>query len=820
MSDRLLTINSRFEIHSCIGQGGIGIVYKATDRESNKLVALKLLFPERVPDAQSVARFQREATAASLLDHPCLTKVYESGITDSGQPYLVMELVEGTTLAAKIAQEGQLSIDETLKIFIQVCDGLAHAHERKILHRDLKPSNIMLTTSGDSSLGVKILDFGLAKIQRPPDKETLHITQTGQLVGSPFYMSPEQARGVGIDHRSDLYSLGCSLYEALTGGPPHVGQSPMSTLLKRETDPPLSLTEGSLGRSFPQHVDRVVVRLLDLDPDRRYQSASEVKEALLNLLNGKGGEIAPNPPAIAKSNAPNDKGKYLVCGAAILLAAASAFAHHSFNQIKGSQVSKEADKKQLSEVQPPKRLHLPDEWPASGLADAKQIRQAQELRKIGEYDQSAQILKKTIATYRQSYGRGSAVEADAFQELAETNIAAEKTDEAYDALDNAFRISKKLSPASGGRLADLTVKAADLYAQPGQNDSPRSSDRAIELYERAATLYEHLSPPRTLQQGNCLLEKGRLLVDAKGAYTKGEEALKKAVTLFNVKPITRPGHLLAARRWLSACFRRQKRLVDACDYDLQTLDLIQKLSEDRRLDRCITLNQLGFDYFCLGAAGDKENLKTAESFYNKSLDLSAKYPKEMYGQRIQTLEGLGDVYAQQITGRRSAYYDRAKENYLKAVAMCRNDVRPRELNTKYEKLGHLEMHTDHMQKQLEYFDLALKSPGEDVRRIALEQLQIASAYRRKSKFLRAEAICKQLIAAAERLFGRESVNCADARAELGRCYLDEKKTSEAKDELERALAIYRKALGPDHEKTKSTLTLLSNAGSSPAGDGP
>lgn len=813
MSDRLLTINSRFEIHSCIGQGGVGIVYKAMDLQCNKLVALKLLFPERVPDAQSVARFQREAKAASLLDHPCLTKVYESGIAESGQPYLVMELVEGTTLATKIAQEGQLSIDETLKIFISVCDGLAHAHENNVLHRDLKPSNIMLTTSGDSSLGVKILDFGLAKIQRPPDKESLHITQTGQVVGSPFYMSPEQARGVGIDHRSDLYSLGCSLYEALTGGPPHVGQSPVSTLLKREKDPPLSLTEGSLGRSFPQDVDRVVVRLLDLDPERRFQATSDVKEALLNLLDGKGGQIAPITSAVAKANAPNDS-KCLVGGAAILLAAACAFAYHSFNQIKARQVSREADQKELSEIPSPKRLRLPDEWPASGLADAKQIRQSQDLRKKGEFDQSAQILNKTIASYRKRYGLDSAVELDAFQELAETHIAAYKVDDAYDALNNAFRISKKLSPASNGRLANLTAKLAALYDQRRQDGSPNSSDRAIELYERAAALYEHLSPPKTFEQGNCLLEQGRLLVDAKSAYAEGEDVLKEAVTLFAGQPITKPSHLLSARRWLSGCFRRQKRFVDACDYDAQSLDLIQTLPGHRSLDLCITLNQLGFDYFCLGTFSDKKHLATAESFYNRCLDLSAKYPKLMYGQRMQTFEGLGDVYAHRITNRDRTYYDKAKQNYQNALAMCQNDPARRGLSAKYQKLGHLEMHSNQMQKQLEYFALALKSPGEDGRRIANDQLLIAGVHRRQKQFQRAEAVCKQLIASDERLFGRESVNCGDVCTELGRCYLDERKTKEAKTLLERALAIYRKALGPDHEKTKTTLKLLGNASTS------
>src|SRR5262249_28114870 len=161
--------------------------------------------------------FQKEAQAASRLDHQNLVKAHDFGLVDEGRPYFVMDLVEGRTLSQRIKEEGPISVAEALKIFIPVCFGLEYAHDHGVVHRDLKPSNIMLTMKSDGQYEPKVVDFGIAKFVQEQEGTTTALTKTGEIFGTPFYMSPEQCKATNVDNRSDIYSLGCVMFEALTG---------------------------------------------------------------------------------------------------------------------------------------------------------------------------------------------------------------------------------------------------------------------------------------------------------------------------------------------------------------------------------------------------------------------------------------------------------------------------------------------------------------------------------------------------------------------------------------------------------------------------
>lgn len=296
-------INGRYRIISFIGQGGVSHAYKATDTEKNSVVALKFLLPHRLANRKDTLRFRREAMTASQLNHPSIARVFDFDLLGGEQPFLVMEFVEGETLAARIQQEGQLPIDETINIFIAICDALAYAHSQNVLHRDITPGNIMVAQSAENIPSIKLLDFGLAKLMLDSENTMQqHITGTGELLGSPSYMSPEQARGLELDCRSDLYSLGCTLFESLTGGPPHLGQTPLATILKRETDKPIPLSEASLGRSFPEQLEAIVSKLLQTDPNNRFPNASEVKEALVEAKGAKASTSIGRKEAVVKQN--------------------------------------------------------------------------------------------------------------------------------------------------------------------------------------------------------------------------------------------------------------------------------------------------------------------------------------------------------------------------------------------------------------------------------------------------------------------------------------------------------------------------------------
>lgn len=270
-------LSSSYEFSEVIGSGGMGVIYKARHPILKKLVAVKILHQI---NAQTVMRFQREAQAATNLHHENVIAVHEFGVTKEGQPYMVMDFLEGKSLAELIAERGALHQDLCLHIFDQLCNGIAHAHSKGVLHRDLKPSNIMLIAPESWKPQVQIVDFGIAKVLSPEGGDLGKLTQTGDIIGSPLYMSPEQCLGKDIDFRSDIYSIGCVMFEALTGKPPIVGETMMETMLKQMNDKAPLLNQARSGKDFPVWLERLVERALQKDPQQRFQSVKELKTAL------------------------------------------------------------------------------------------------------------------------------------------------------------------------------------------------------------------------------------------------------------------------------------------------------------------------------------------------------------------------------------------------------------------------------------------------------------------------------------------------------------------------------------------------------------
>lgn len=265
----------RYSKLSRLGAGGVGIVFKALDSYLNKDVAIKMLLVPAM-GSEIVARFQREAKMASSLNHANIITVLDFGVTERGKPYMVMEYVEGKTLDVIIAERQSLTLDEALPLFVQICAGIEHAHMRGILHRDLKPSNVILTNMENEIPVVKILDFGLAKTQEV-SKETL--TKAGTVLGSPLYMSPEQAQSNEIDRSSDIYSIGVLMFETLTGSVPIKGDTAMETLaLKTYTPAPLLDDD-----RFPAELSEIVDRCLQIDPNKRFESVQAVEDALIQV---------------------------------------------------------------------------------------------------------------------------------------------------------------------------------------------------------------------------------------------------------------------------------------------------------------------------------------------------------------------------------------------------------------------------------------------------------------------------------------------------------------------------------------------------------
>jgi len=278
-------IGSQYRIERKLGGGGMGVVYKCQDIALQRTVAIKFLQPHLASTHRGLVRLQQEARALSKLTDPSIIKVHHlSRSTDSVPPYLVMDFLEGRSLAETIKAEHPLEIDRCLRIMIAIADGLSHAHRLGIVHRDLKPANIMLVIE-DGYETPKILDFGMAKILYAMDVAEQNLTRTGEVFGTPAYMSPEQALGKTVDDRTDQYSLGCMLFECLTGTTPHVGTTAMETMIRHVTEEVDRLSQASLGKRFPARLEVLVQRLLCKDPSKRYRNMDEVRDELRMILN-------------------------------------------------------------------------------------------------------------------------------------------------------------------------------------------------------------------------------------------------------------------------------------------------------------------------------------------------------------------------------------------------------------------------------------------------------------------------------------------------------------------------------------------------------
>lgn len=254
-------LGNRYRILELIGEGGMALVYKAECTLLQRTVAVKVLRPQYSSDKEFVTRFRREAQAAASLSHPNVVNIYDVG-EDEGVHYIVMELIEGDNLKSLIRREAPLPVNQALRIALQICEALRHAHDHNIIHRDIKPHNILLTADGR----VKVTDFGIARAISAGG-----FTQTGVVMGSVQYFSPEQAKGLPVGPQSDLYALGCVLYEMLAGEVPFTGESPIAIALKHIQEK--SVPVEKLRPGLPPGVVRIVEKALAKDLGERYPSA-------------------------------------------------------------------------------------------------------------------------------------------------------------------------------------------------------------------------------------------------------------------------------------------------------------------------------------------------------------------------------------------------------------------------------------------------------------------------------------------------------------------------------------------------------------------
>ena len=279
MSAASRTYGGRYAVIEPVGSGGMAEVYRARDELLGRDVAVKVLSARLSSDKSFVERFRREAQSAANLNHPNVVSLYDYGSDDDAY-YIVMEYIEGRSLGDIVAESGALLPERAAEIASDVAAALERAHSSGLVHRDIKPTNIMVTTTGQT----KVTDFGIARALGQSTEQT-QMTQTGMVIGTAAYLSPEQAQGNPVDARSDVYSLGCVLYEMLTGRPPFTGDAPLAIAYKHVREAPVPPSQAN--PDVPRELDAVTLKALSKNPDNRYTSAAEMRDDLQRFLNGQ-----------------------------------------------------------------------------------------------------------------------------------------------------------------------------------------------------------------------------------------------------------------------------------------------------------------------------------------------------------------------------------------------------------------------------------------------------------------------------------------------------------------------------------------------------
>ncbi len=292
MSDNFQTgslIAGTYRVLDFIGEGAMGLVYKVEHTLLNKVLAFKVLKTEHLSETVW-KRFHIEAQAIARLAHPNIVKIYDMSQTEDGTPFFTMDLLVGQSLDDYLQDYGRLTVEEALPIFRQICSGLAYANDHGIIHRDIKPGNIMLTDIEDDNIAqctVKIVDFGIAKLVDDGNTAQQGLTKPGEVFGSPLYMSPEQCMGSKLDQRTDMYSVGITMFQALTGKPPLLGKSAVETAALHQTEEPPMLRDIAPDVDFPIELEEVIATMLEKSREDRYSSLAEVANELLRIERGE-----------------------------------------------------------------------------------------------------------------------------------------------------------------------------------------------------------------------------------------------------------------------------------------------------------------------------------------------------------------------------------------------------------------------------------------------------------------------------------------------------------------------------------------------------
>lgn len=653
------TIGDKYEILAVVGGGAMGLVYKARHTLMKRTVALKMLHPNMVVDEGTVKRFQKEAEALSCLNHPNILTVFDFGVSKTGQPYLVTDYLEGQTVAELLEQNERADWMRTLRIFTQVCSALAHAHKHGVIHRDIKPSNIMLVNFEEQPDFVKILDFGIAKVISDVPEGSSSLTRTGEVFGSPLYMSPEQCRGKALDSRSDIYSLGCVMYRTLTGQPALFGQDLVECLYKHVNEEPLPLTQVTPEANIPPELEAVVLKCLAKDPAARYQTMADLKDALNQIIRSSGGAVSDDQEASAVMD---------YSGTPITVPSAAT-----------KEIQDKIEQSGLEETQP-----SPDSGKLFGSAGILKDRKvAIAIVAVAALLVIIPISMKLLNTGGDTQGGGATTDvstpantpipagADPYE--TEMDKGSDEFESGYyqesmEWFERAYDDAKKekLPPE---KVADALHRLVASATEFGDYD--KAAETVAEL-EAVAGVTPQTTKPATMDAADAFYDRGSLLVYHKDpeSVKRAEKLLSAAIDFYKTKS-SAGEELMRSLAKMGQIALMEGNLPKAQKYMAQAVTIAKEDPGVSQLELALRLDQLGDTYVLVANTmkKPKDYYENAEDLYKKALKIrkgllhSDSHPAlaQSY-KRLGIMFFLRDLYAQSLDQLNRSLAIRQKEN--------------------------------------------------------------------------------------------------------------------------------------------------------------
>lgn len=508
-------IDARYEIVAHIGDGGMGSVFKARQLSLDRFVAIKILHPELLGDTDSRARFEREGKVLSELTHKHIPSFYNFGIwakpnnESSGTaatvlyPYIAMEYLEGRSLRHLLDTVGSLPWQRCLDIVSQTCDALSYAHQHRIIHRDLKPTNIMLLDQPQPDF-VKIIDFGLAGLLPSHDAANQKLTMTGNLIGSAYYMSPEQCLGKKPDQRSDVYALGCILYEALSGQPPLSADNPIGLLHKHATELPQPLSETAGFNNVPAWLNAILFKALAKDPAQRYQNMKDFEQDIYLGQQGRSAEITVAADLLPISKLRKETHtRTIVAASMIMLACLSALALITISKSKTDKTPASTSK-QTSSISIAKR--------SPNLL----LNESQKMLGLGNTQAAIECFNKAIDKLEKSNSATStSLEklSDVSQQLALKVMRPGHNDEAIQILRQYLRVLEKHEQAPFPLKFQIRTEIGHLLAEQKSFRAAEHEYREILRLLPKDTL-THISTAAQMGLAKTMVSDGKNLAEA------------------------------------------------------------------------------------------------------------------------------------------------------------------------------------------------------------------------------------------------------------------------------------------------------------------